>query len=100
MSTTQALPFTVAVCSGKPEAFKRNRPNPNILTGALVGGPNAKDKYLDDRGDYHYTEVALDYNAGLSTALAALIASPTALWENDCSDWVPNYPWKPKSLQK
>ena len=33
------------------------------LIGALVGGPNNKDQYVDDVNSYEYTEVALDYNA-------------------------------------
>ena len=31
--------------------------------GALVGGPDNKDEYKDDRNDYEQSEVALDYNA-------------------------------------
>ena len=33
------------------------------LKGALVGGPDNKDEYKDDRNDYEQSEVALDYNA-------------------------------------
>ena len=76
--------------------FQQDRPNPNIITGALVGGPDTQDKYKDERSESHYTEVALDYNAGLTAALAALMAAPQDFWETDCSDWLPNYPWKPK----
>jgi endoglucanase len=81
------------LCSGKLKAFEIDRPNPNVITGALVGGPDAKDTYLDVRAEYHYTEVALDYNAGLTAALAALMASPNDFWDTDCSKWVPTYPW-------
>jgi hypothetical protein len=51
-------------------------PNRHILYGALVGGPSAPDDfaYLDDRGNYITNEVALDYNAGFTGALAALAA--------------------------
>ncbi len=50
-------------------------PNRHVLYGALVGGPNAPDDnaYLDDRGNYVTNEVALDYNAGFTGALAALV---------------------------
>jgi endoglucanase len=49
-------------------------PNRNILYGALVGGPFAPDDnaYADDRTNYIANEVALDYNAGFTGALAAL----------------------------
>jgi endoglucanase len=44
------------------------------LTGALVGGPSAPrdDAYVDDRTNYITNEVALDYNAGFTGALARL----------------------------
>ncbi|PRY01601.1 glycoside hydrolase family 9 protein [Allonocardiopsis opalescens] len=47
--------------------------NRHILYGALVGGPpQPDDAYTDDRGDYVMNEVATDYNAGFTGALAAL----------------------------
>jgi hypothetical protein len=53
-------------------------PNRHILYGALVGGPSAPsdDAYVDDRGNYITNEVALDYNAGFTGALAALAEEP------------------------
>lgn len=50
-------------------------PNRHVLYGALVGGPGAPDDfaYVDDRGNYITNEVALDYNAGFTGALAALV---------------------------
>ncbi len=48
--------------------------NRHILYGALVGGPGSpNDEYVDDRGDYIANEVACDYNAGFTGALARLI---------------------------
>jgi hypothetical protein len=49
--------------------------NTHLLEGAMVGGvASANDfDYVDDRGDYVRNEVATDYNAGLSGALARLI---------------------------
>lgn len=45
----------------------------HILYGALVGGPTtANDQYTDDRSDYTMNEVATDYNAGFTSALARL----------------------------
>jgi len=46
--------------------------SPHVLYGALVGGPDGNDNYNDDRGDYIKNEVAVDYNAGFQSALAAL----------------------------
>jgi hypothetical protein len=51
--------------------------NRHVLYGALVGGPKAASDtaYADDRTDYVANEVALDYNAGFTGALARM------LWE-------------------
>ncbi|MFD1148858.1 glycoside hydrolase family 9 protein [Saccharothrix hoggarensis] len=45
----------------------------HTLYGALVGGPGTNnDSYVDDRKDFVANEVALDYNAGFTGALARL----------------------------
>ncbi|MCP2164156.1 glycoside hydrolase family 9 protein [Goodfellowiella coeruleoviolacea] len=45
----------------------------HVLYGALVGGPSsANDAYTDSRSDYVSNEVALDYNAAYTGALAKL----------------------------
>jgi len=48
--------------------------NRHLLTGALVGGPSAANDsaYSDDRTNYITNEVALDYNAGFTGALARM----------------------------
>ena len=48
-------------------------PNPHILYGALVGGPDKNGDYVDDKKDYKQNEVATDYNAGFTTAIAGKI---------------------------
>ncbi|WP_428961283.1 glycoside hydrolase family 9 protein [Micromonospora fluostatini] len=45
----------------------------HVLYGALVGGPSSpNDAYTDSRDDYVMNEVATDYNAGFTSALARL----------------------------
>ena len=44
----------------------------HTLFGALVGGPDSGDNYTDDRNNYINNEVACDYNAGFTGALAKL----------------------------
>ncbi|GII02957.1 glycoside hydrolase family 9 protein [Planobispora takensis] len=45
----------------------------HTLYGALVGGPpDPDDKYTDKRDDYVMNEVATDYNAGFTSAVARL----------------------------
>jgi endoglucanase len=49
--------------------------NRHVLYGALVGGPpSPDDRYVDDRNDYVMNEVATDYNAAFTGALARLYA--------------------------
>ncbi|MDQ2087161.1 glycoside hydrolase family 9 protein [Herbivorax sp. ANBcel31] len=44
----------------------------HTLYGALVGGPDQSDDYVDDINDYVQNEVACDYNAGFVGALAKM----------------------------
>ncbi|MCF6775916.1 glycoside hydrolase family 9 protein [Thiotrichales bacterium 19X7-9] len=46
--------------------------NLHTLYGALVGGPSQDGSYQDNRDDYIKNEVALDYNAGFTGALARM----------------------------
>jgi hypothetical protein len=55
-------------------ALDSKAPNPNIVRGALVGGPDASDAFDDSRRNFVQNEVAIDYNAGFTGALAAMIA--------------------------
>jgi len=50
----------------------RTGPNRHVIYGALAGGPDQNDKWVDDREDYQRNEVAVDYNAGFTAALARL----------------------------
>ncbi|MBN1577256.1 MAG: glycoside hydrolase family 9 protein [Chitinispirillaceae bacterium] len=45
----------------------------HVLYGALVGGPGQDGSFIDDRLDAVRNEVAVDYNAGFSSALARLV---------------------------
>lgn len=45
----------------------------HILYGALVGGPGQDGSFTDDRLDAVKNEVATDYNAGFSSALARFV---------------------------
>ncbi|MGE4602708.1 MAG: glycoside hydrolase family 9 protein, partial [Planctomycetota bacterium] len=54
------------------DGFRNGLPNEHILYGALVGGPKEANDYSynDARDDYISNEVAIDYNAGITGALA------------------------------
>lgn len=68
-----SCPLAPATCDWSN--FDSPDPNPNILYGALVGGPSSlnDDTLNDARNDYIENEVTLDYNAGFQSALAGLL---------------------------
>jgi hypothetical protein len=55
--------------------FHGTQPNAHILYGALVGGPSAANDfaYKDLRSDYISNEVATDYNAAFTGAMARMV---------------------------
>jgi hypothetical protein len=68
------LPEDCGGCECGWEFFNLPDPNPYLLEGALVGGPDENDAWEDDRTDYVKNEVATDYNAGFQSALAGLVS--------------------------
>lgn len=52
--------------------FNTPDPNPNVIAGALVGGPNLDGSLADNRSNYVNLEVAVDYNAAFTGVLAFL----------------------------
>uniref|UniRef100_A0A1D1XCA6 Endoglucanase n=1 Tax=Anthurium amnicola TaxID=1678845 RepID=A0A1D1XCA6_9ARAE len=58
-------------------------PNPNILTGALVAGPDKDDEFFDERDLPLYTEATLSGNAGLVAALIAILEHPVPSFGSD-----------------
>ncbi|CAG8511870.1 16670_t:CDS:2 [Acaulospora morrowiae] len=61
-----------AGASGGIDITNLNNPSETkyVLYGGLVGGPDKKDNFDDDRSDYSQTEVALDYNAPFQNLMA------------------------------
>ena len=45
----------------------------HTLYGALEGGPSKDGTFTDEVGQYQYTEVAIDYNAGYTALLCAMV---------------------------
>lgn len=69
-----------ASCPPEPRScdwstFESKDPNAHVLYGALVGGPSGPldSSYRDSRDDYVTNEVAVDYNAAFSGALAGMV---------------------------
>lgn len=63
-------PQAIACDGGFQPFFYSYNPNPNILIGAVVGGPNQSDGFPDDRTDYSHSEPATYINAALVGPLA------------------------------
>lgn len=71
---------SAASCPDRPAPcgwsdLDKNAPNPQILYGALVSGPDVADYFQDRRDDYIYTDISLDFNAGFTSVLAGLLQS-------------------------
>ncbi|PON76294.1 Glycoside hydrolase [Parasponia andersonii] len=63
-------------CEDGDKWLQSKDPNPNILIGAMVAGPDQSDKFLDQRDKPLFTEPSISSNAGLVAALIALHDPP------------------------
>ncbi|KAF2560370.1 hypothetical protein F2Q70_00015899 [Brassica cretica] len=57
-------------CTEGFQFYHTQNPNPNILTGAIVGGPDKNDEYPDKRDNYIHSEPATYINAPFVGPLA------------------------------
>lgn len=62
-------------CNDGFQSLNSGSPNPNVLVGAIVGGPDNRDNFEDDRNNYQQSEPATYINAPLVGALAFLSAA-------------------------
>ncbi|KAF8028670.1 hypothetical protein BT93_E1348 [Corymbia citriodora subsp. variegata] len=65
-------PTPVGCSQGFDLWFNKDAPNPNVLDGALVGGPDAQDEYTDKRSNYQLAEAATANTAPFVGVLARL----------------------------
>ncbi|PYG86539.1 dockerin type I repeat protein [Ruminiclostridium sufflavum DSM 19573] len=68
----------------------------HILYGALVGSPTAADGFNDSVDDYVSNEVAIDYNAGITGALARMYDEFGGKPISDSSFPLPDKPYSEK----
>ncbi|GBG81214.1 hypothetical protein CBR_g31886 [Chara braunii] len=67
------LPSDVFSCNGGWDAwYYIDRANPNVLIGAIVGGPDFKDGFLDGRDNYQQNEATIYINAAFAGVFARL----------------------------
>ncbi|CAI0441169.1 unnamed protein product [Linum tenue] len=65
-------PRPISCRGGYATWFSKKSSDPNLLTGAIVGGPDAYDNFADHRDNYEQTEPATYNNAPLLGILARL----------------------------
>ncbi|CAA6654533.1 unnamed protein product [Spirodela intermedia] len=91
-------------CKGGWKWRDSRKPNPNIIVGAMVAGPDRHDGFRDVRSNYNYTEATLAGNAGLVAALISLSGEASGIDKNTIFSAVPPMfptpppppaPWKP-----
>lgn len=63
-------------CEEGDKWLNSKEPNPNVLLGAMVAGPDEFDNFTDDRGKPLFSEPSIASNAGLVAALIALHDPP------------------------
>ncbi|KAL2339671.1 hypothetical protein Fmac_007611 [Flemingia macrophylla] len=64
-------------CEDGKKWLNSKDPNPQVLVGAMVGGPDTNDKFMDQRTNQKFTEPNIASNAGLVAALIALQDPPS-----------------------
>ncbi|KAL1812924.1 hypothetical protein ACET3Z_022989 [Daucus carota] len=68
----------IGCTQGYDDWYSRPEPNPNVVIGALVGGPDRDDDFKDDRGNYMQTE-ACTYNTAPLVGIFAKLNQLTDL---------------------
>lgn len=61
-------------CKGGFDWLNKDAGNPNVLDGAIVGGPDANDAYDDSRNNFKQAEPTVGGNAPLVGVLARIAA--------------------------
>ncbi|KAJ4917540.1 Endoglucanase 5 [Raphanus sativus] len=63
---------SVSCVQGFDSWYRRSQADPNVIHGALVGGPDQNDNYSDDRANYEQSEPTLSGTAPLVGLFAKL----------------------------
>lgn len=66
----------VIACNEGSVYFNSSNSNPNVLVGAIVGGPGEDDVYEDNREDFRKSEPTTYINAPFVGVLAYFVANP------------------------
>ncbi|CAI5529089.1 unnamed protein product [Closterium sp. Naga37s-1] len=63
-------------CNDGWPAFQSKAPNVNVLTGAVIGGPDSSDAFRDERDNYQQVEPSTSINAPFVGVLARVAGGP------------------------
>ena len=66
------LPSAVGCIEGFDNCYVSKNGYPNVIEGALVGGPDPREEFYDDRCKYEQTESSIAGNAPLIGLFAVL----------------------------
>ncbi|PSR95295.1 Endoglucanase [Actinidia chinensis var. chinensis] len=69
----------IGCTQGYDNWYNHDVPNPNVVVGALVGGPDCQDNFSDERGNFMQTE-ACTYN---TAPLVGVLARLNQLYEQE-----------------
>ncbi|KAL0918412.1 hypothetical protein M5K25_010419 [Dendrobium thyrsiflorum] len=72
IQSKSVLPAVVGCIQGFEQWYDSKKGNPNVILGALVGGPDHQDQFVDQRSNYEQTEPAIAGNAPLVGLFAKL----------------------------
>ncbi|CAL1407183.1 unnamed protein product [Linum trigynum] len=76
----------IGCTQGYDNWYGRQDPNPNLLVGALVGGPDFEDKFVDSRENFMQTEACTYNTAPLVGVFAKLLALEEQSQSHDGDD--------------
>lgn len=76
MPSVSIHPAPIGCVEGFEDWYGNKNADPNVILGALLGGPDDKDGFSDDRKSYKQTEPSLAGNAPLVGVLARLSCLP------------------------
>lgn len=72
IASVSVLHSSVGCLQGFDTWYRRPKANPNVIHGALVGGPTKNDNFSDDRTNYEQTEPTISASAPLVGLLSKL----------------------------
>ncbi|XP_077219615.1 glycosyl hydrolase 9C1 [Tasmannia lanceolata] len=87
------LPAPVGCLEGFENWYNLQKSNPNVIIGALVGGPDQNDEFSDERSNYEQTEPSVAGNAPLVGLFAKLKSTfgNSGSGPKDSTTWVRHY---------